>query len=126
MSKYLILCIDDDIPGLTLRALMLQSRGYSVLTASSGPEGLQVLRSNPDVRLLILDYSMPQMHGGEVAVEVRKFRPELPVLLLSAYFSIPEETLAITNAFVTKGEGPVVLFSKVEELLELRSNSVPA
>ena len=53
---------DDDRESLQIRKLLLETQGYSVLTADNGPEGLRLLAENP-VDIIVLDYVMPDMDG---------------------------------------------------------------
>lgn len=111
-----VLCVDDEKIGLRVRRIMLESRGYAVLTASNGPEGLKVFDEN-HVDLVVLDYFMPDLNGGEVAAEMRRRRPGVPIVFLSAYFSLPPEALEVADAFITKGDPPDVLIEKIRNLL---------
>jgi CheY-like chemotaxis protein len=111
-----VLCVDDEIIGLRVRKIMLEGHGFKVLTATSGEQGLAILDKHP-IDLLVLDYYMPGMNGGEVAAEVRRRKPELPIIFLSAYFSLPPAALELANAFITKGDPPDVLIEKIEQLL---------
>ena len=67
------------------------------------------------VDLVVLDYYMPDLNGGEVASEMRRRRPGVPIVLLSAYFSLPSEALEVADAFITKGDPPDVLIEKITE-----------
>jgi CheY-like chemotaxis protein len=111
-----VLCVDDEKIGLRVRRIMLESRGYTVLTASNGLEGLKVFDEN-HVDLVVLDYFMPELNGGEVASEMRRRRPGVPIVFLSAYFSLPPEALELADAFITKGDPPDVLIEKIHNLL---------
>ena len=111
-----VLCVDDEKIGLRVRKIMLESRGYAVLTANSGPEGLKVFDEN-QVDLVLLDYFMPDLNGGEVASEMRRRRPDVPIVFLSAYFSLPPEALELADAFITKGDPPDVLIDRIQQLL---------
>ena len=64
-----VLCIDDEPQGLVVRKAILRNKGYEVLTATSGPEGLKLFEANP-IDAVVLDYSMPGMNGGQVAAEL--------------------------------------------------------
>ncbi len=111
-----VLCVDDEAIGLRVRKILLEGRGFKVLTASSGQQGLTVFDENR-VDLVILDFYMPGMNGGDVAAEMRKRRPEVPIIFLSAYFSLPPSALELANAFITKGDPPDVLIEKIEQLM---------
>jgi CheY-like chemotaxis protein len=111
-----VLCVDDEKIGLRVRKIMLESRGYRVLTATSGPDGLTVFDEN-DVDLVVLDYYMPDVNGAEVASEIRRRKPGVPIVFLSAYFSLPPEALELADAFITKGDPPDVLIERIQHLL---------
>jgi CheY-like chemotaxis protein len=117
MSKAVLLCIDDELNGLEVRKMVLQSAGYLVLTAGGGKAGLEILTTHP-VDLVILDYAMPEMNGYDVAVEMRRISPGIPILMLSAYFPVPPEVLDVVDAYATKGDSPIQLFELVGALLE--------
>ena len=111
-----VLCVDDERIGLRVRKIMLESRGYVVLTAVNGDEGLKVFDEN-QVDVVVLDYYMPGLNGGDVASEMRRRRPGVPIVFLSAYFSLPPEALELADAFITKGDPPDVLIEKLQRLL---------
>ena len=111
-----VLCVDDERIGLRVRKIMLESRGYRVLTANSGDEGLRLFDEN-QVDVVVLDYYMPGLNGGDVASEMRRRRPGVPIVFLSAYFSLPPEALELADAFITKGDPPDILIEKLERLI---------
>ena len=111
-----VLCVDDERIGLRVRKIMLESHGFNVLTATDGRQGLEVFNDN-HVDVVVLDYYMPGMNGGDVAAELRKRRPEVPIIFLSAYFSLPPDALELANAFITKGDPPDVLLDKIDQLV---------
>jgi CheY-like chemotaxis protein len=111
-----VLCVDDEKIGLRVRRIMLESHGFKVLTASSGEQGLEIFDQN-DVDLVVLDYYMPDLNGGQVAAEMRRRRPGVPIIFLSAYFSLPAADLELANAFITKGDPPDVLIDKIAQLV---------
>jgi CheY-like chemotaxis protein len=112
----MILCIDDEPQGLQVRQMMLQSRGYKVLTAKGGQEGLEVFTNHP-VSAVILDYSMPGMDGGELAAELKRIKPEVKILMLSAYVDLPQEALACVDAREVKGTSPTAILNALDRLL---------
>jgi CheY-like chemotaxis protein len=116
-NSHLILCVDDELVGLKVRKILLERAGYRVLTALDGPSGLELFENEP-VEAVVLDYSMPGMHGGEVAGRMRQIKPRIPILLLSAYIGLPIEVTCLVDLYMTKGEGAPVLLQKLETLLQ--------
>jgi CheY-like chemotaxis protein len=111
-----ILCVDDEAVGLSVRKMLLETRGYRVLTAESGSDAL-VLFSLETLDLVILDYLMPGMSGNVVAEKMKGLRPDLPIIMLSAYVDLPSETLALVDKSITKGEPPETLLKAIAQLL---------
>jgi len=112
-----ILCIDDEELGLLVRKLTLEAEGYEVAIASDGPTGLEMFSSQA-FDLVLLDHSMPGMNGGQVAEEMRQRMPGIPIVLLSAYVTLPEEHVALVDAYITKGESTDLLLTTVRQLIE--------
>ena len=114
-SGRLVLCVDDERVGLHVRKLLLERSGYKVITANDGQTGLTMFEENP-VDAVVLDYAMPGMHGGEVAARMRVVKPDVPILLLSAYVGLPPEVTGLVNVYMTKGEGAPALLEKLDAL----------
>ena len=119
-KAHLVLCVDDEVVGLRVRKILLERAGYQVLTAADGYSGLELFANEP-IEAVVLDYSMPGMHGGEVARKMRQTKPDVPILLLSAYVGLPDEVSSLVDVYMTKGEGAPALLDKLGNLL-----SVPA
>src|SRR5437879_13098847 len=114
--KRIILLIDDEPQQLSLHEMVLELSGYTVLTASSGRQGLALLCSH-HVDEVLLDYEMPEMDGGMVAAEIKKTHPELPILMLSGHEALPESALQFVNGFVCKGNAPTFVQLAIQQLL---------
>jgi len=81
-----ILVIDDEEIVRTMTSEMLTPQGLKVLTAESGAAGVALYEERrADIGLVLLDYSMPEMGGEETFRELRKLRPDVPVLLSSGF-----------------------------------------
>jgi CheY-like chemotaxis protein len=115
-ESHLVLCVDDELIGLQVRKILLERAGYRVLTALDGRLGLELFEKEA-VDIVILDYSMPGMHGGEVATRMRQMKPRVPILLLSAYVGLPSDVTSLVDLYMTKGEGAETLLTKVDSLL---------
>ena len=114
MSKATILLIDDEAQMLTLLTDILEVRGYSVLAADNGIDGCNLAKSKrPD--LIILDLSMPDMDGGQIAQQVRE-TPEtehIPIIFLTALLS---KDIEANNKHMVGGN---VMFAKPCDFNEL-------
>lgn len=118
-----VLCIDDEQTALQLRQTVLESAGYRVLTAKSGALGIQSFKSEP-VHAVVLDYWMADMNGMQVAREIRKLNPSIPIIILSAYGELLDESLGIADIWIRKGEeDPQYLIARLDDLLKNRSVS---
>ena len=96
-----LLYIDDNEEVLECVKLFLESFGYTVLTAPNGGKGLELAAVYP-VDVVIVDYLMPEMNGQAVILEMRRLRPETPIIMLSGEVNIPEQALKWVDAIVAK------------------------
>jgi len=81
-----ILVVDDDESVLSFVSGLLVRRNYSVITAKSGPEGLEQSRTyNSEIHLLLTDFQMPEMNGLDLATRLNRERPQIKVLLMSGF-----------------------------------------
>ena len=103
MQPRTVLCIDDDRDLLAMSKTYLETAGYRVLTALSGPEGLGILVAN-SVDAVVVDYQMPAMTGEEVARQVREAHPDIPIILFTGDVeNIPRSVLEIVDICIAKG-----------------------
>jgi len=102
-GRKTILCIDDDDSMLGYQRALLERRGYKVLTATSARQGLQIAAVCA-VAAVIVDYHMPEMNGHEVATEIKRLRPQVPIVMVSSDDGIREQALSVVDAFVSKNE----------------------
>ena len=117
MSRPVILCIDDEDLGLEIRKMVLEREGFTVLTAKDGQSGISVFDTE-QIDAVVLDYAMPGMDGGKVAAILRQRRPDIPILMLSAYVALPEEVMRVISISATKGDGAFTLVDKLKGLLQ--------
>jgi DNA-binding NtrC family response regulator len=82
-----IVVVDDDREMTSMLSEILRGAGYRTLSASSGPEALELVRhQEPD--LLITDLRMAGMNGHQLQLEIRKIAPNLPTVVITAFGSI--------------------------------------
>ena len=115
-----VLLVEDEDALRGLGSVVLESYGYTVLTAANGYEALRLAEGNSGkVDLLLTDVVMPGMSGCELAMALRHRRPDLRVLFLSGY---TEEAVtrrgAVAGAtFLSKPFSPDALATKVRQVL---------
>jgi CheY-like chemotaxis protein len=116
-----VLCVDDEVNGLTLRKRVLENSGYRVLTATSGEEALRIYDSEP-IDAVVLDYFMPGMNGLKVAARLKESGASVPIIILSAYTPILDEALGIADCWITKAAGDPSQLSRAISELETSRN----
>jgi CheY-like chemotaxis protein len=121
-SAELVLCIDDEMIGLKVRRILLERAGYTVMSALEGTEGIEIFTREP-VTAVVLDYAMPGMNGAQVAARMREIKPQVPILLLSAYVGLPAEVTSLVDVYMTKGEGAPILLKKLSAMLAVGKTS---
>ncbi len=114
-----ILCVDDESHGLMIRRMLLERVGYSVLTAATAREGL-ALFTHQQVDAVVLDYYLPDVDGARVATAMRLIKPDVPIILFSVQWSLPETAHTIADAVLGKGQHPTGLLNLLEQLLRAR------
>lgn len=120
-----ILMIEDDREMVTLGQFILEREGYEVSVAYSGTEGLELLRRETGVDLLLLDIMMIGMDGWQVLTEVKSDEElrHIPVIMLTArhYLEDEDETATHSDNFEHYVVKPFVvrdLLAKIAEVLD--------
>jgi two-component system response regulator CpxR len=114
--KRTILCVDDDERALSIRKVLLETRGYRVLTCSD-PECALAQVTSGGIDLVIADLMMPKLSGAKLIDQLKALSPETPALLFSGSVNCcSEEHLA--DAWLPKGEfAPMELLERIRVLL---------
>jgi CheY-like chemotaxis protein len=116
----MVLCIDDSPSILEYERRILEQSGYIVVSTSSAPRGLR-LAMLYSFDAILLDYHMPEMNGDQLVQEMRKLRPETPVVMFSGS-DIPEETRELVDAVVPKTGGTRELLPVVSRLCDRQTS----
>ncbi|MHB9027386.1 MAG: CHASE4 domain-containing protein [Candidatus Latescibacterota bacterium] len=116
-----ILVVDDEDMIRVLAEKVLREKGYTVLLAHDGETGVTVFANSPnDIDLVILDLIMPRMTGYAVFEEIRRMRPDVPVILSSGYSEqeIDEHLFSRTNGLLPKPYNIQEFLKKVRDVLD--------
>ena len=100
--QKMLLCIDDSQAILDYERRIFEQSGYVVVTEASARQGLR-LATSFGFDAVLLDYRMPEMSGHDLASEIRRVRPNTPVVMVSGS-DIPEETRRLVDAVVPKDD----------------------
>jgi PAS domain S-box-containing protein len=79
------LLVDDNKDVLIYLNRILVDTGVDIITARSGIEAIELIKNNPDIDVVLLDMQMPEMNGIETAAEIKRIRPELPIIAQTAF-----------------------------------------
>lgn len=114
--KRTILCVDDNEQSLSIRKVMLETRGYRVIACNSAQEALQHFRQG-GVDLVLTDLVMPGVDGTRLIDEVKSVSPETPTILFSGKIRIYDRDTR-ADVFLPKGMyAPAELLERIRVLL---------
>jgi len=115
-AKKTILCVDDHEQSLSIRKLILETRGYRVIDCTSGEQALAAF-SGSAVDLVLTDLVMPGMSGNDLVTRIKQLSPATPVILFSGQVKMyDQDTLA--DVFLPKGMfSPAELLERIRVLL---------
>ncbi len=117
-----ILLVEDEALIAILESKTVSRAGYRVVTASGGREAIEIVRSSPDISLVLMDINLGTgMDGTEAAVEILKIR-ELPVVFLTSHSEeeMVDRVKGITRyGYVLKNSGEFVLIESINMAYEL-------
>ncbi len=124
----MILIVDDDKSIRLTLGVVLKHAGYESLAVGSPDEAIDAVRSHPGIKLVILDMNFGRTTTGEEGIEMLRrlkvLRPEVPVILITAWGSIP---LAVEGMrlgafdFITKPWNNRLLLQRIATALSLNS-----
>jgi DNA-binding response OmpR family regulator len=113
--KSTLLCIHRDPAQLSL----LTEHGYELATATTGSDGLRLFMSRA-VDAVVLEYHLSLVDGAPLAHEIKRVRPELPIVMVVDYVELPGDALKSVDALVVKSDGPHFLLATVHFLLHVK------
>lgn len=123
-----VLVVDDDEDILRLLTMRLKARGFKVTAVGSAEQALvQIAVESP--RVVVSDVRLPGQDGLALFEEIRRTRPTLPVILLTAHGNIPDAVDATSRGvfgYLTKPFDSQILLEKIDRALLLSEPSTPS
>jgi len=120
IRRDLILLVDDDPTGRSVRKLVLEANRHNVVAVGEAQLALRTLQSEP-IELVILDYFLDGITGTELAKGMRQVKPTVPILLLSGSADVPEG-IEYVDDYLSKLEPVAVVEKKIAQLLQERGS----
>ena len=121
MNNKKVLVVEDSRSFRQQVTIAIESRGYEVIGAADGKEGLEMLSLHPDVHVVVTDIHMPEMNGLEMVKEIKnegKYTGPIVILTTEGDLSVIEKGRALgVNCWLVKPFDPAVLISAIEKLL---------
>ena len=113
-----ILCIDDRIENLRIRAMLLEQFGCETIAVQDHQSALKAVSEN-EIDLLLIDYHLAGGQNGEdIARDVRVMHPEIPLIMLTGDGKLPDSACECVDAVLIKGASdPGTLLDTIQKLL---------
>ena len=114
MNKILI--CDDEPDIVSALKIYLESEGFEVTSASNGKEAIEAIKTQDDIKLILMDVMMPVMDGIAAIAEIRTFS-NVPIIMLTAKSEDADKVMGLTigaDDYVTKPFNPVELMARVK------------
>ena len=122
MSDKKILVVEDSRSFRQQITIAIESRGYEVIGASDGQEGLEMLAEHPDVLVIVTDINMPEMNGLDMVRSIKNqgvYQGPIMILTTEGDLSVIEKGRALgVNCWLVKPFEPNVLLSAIDKLLK--------
>jgi CheY-like chemotaxis protein/anti-sigma regulatory factor (Ser/Thr protein kinase) len=118
----LLIAEDEDL-NFKLLLLILSKLGIKTIRAKNGSEAVDLVRSNKDIDLVLMDINMPVMDGYEATRKLKEISPDMPVIAQTAYSSYENQEKAMDcgcSDFISKPFNKEELISKINEQLVSR------
>ncbi|MGA3211200.1 MAG: response regulator [Terriglobales bacterium] len=114
--KRTILCVDDNEQSLSVRKVMLETRGYRVIACIDGAQAFEQFKKG-GIDLVLTDLVMPNVPGDELVRQIKELSPHTPVILFSGKVKV-YETNTRADVFLPKGMyAPAELLERIRLLL---------
>ncbi len=116
-SRPVILIAEDELYNFMYLEIMLRV-DYTLLKAEDGEKAIDMCWNHPEISLVLMDIRMPRISGLEAVREIRKFRPDLPIIALTAYAQTGDEERcyeAGCDDYLSKPVGKKSLLTKLRK-----------
>lgn len=105
MNHVTVLCVENQPEYLDALRYMLQTSGFEVVSATTGEQAISVLTEN-SIQGVLLEYDLPDSTGTAIRAEMKRIKPEVPVLLFAGVGSQTPFLLKFFDAYLRSEHRP--------------------
>lgn len=117
-KEITILVAEDEEYNMMYITELFSTTNFKIMEAGNGKKALELAQNHPEIQLVLMDIKMPVMDGNEAMKEIKKFRPSLPIIALSAFAMESDKAKALSlgfDAYLTKPLDRKLLFQLLEK-----------
>ncbi|MCF6333452.1 MAG: response regulator [Draconibacterium sp.] len=121
IENKLILIVEDDEPSFMFIKIVLGYSGFKNLWVKNGEEAIIACKQNNDINLVLMDINLPAMSGYSATKEIKKFKPELPIIAQTAFAILGDREKAFKagcDDYISKPINSKMLIEKIKILTE--------
>jgi len=90
-----ILIAEDEDSNYRVLQMALKRTNINILRAENGKQAIEICKANKKINLILMDIKMPEINGVEATIEIKKLRPELPIIAQTAYAMTEDRKLTL-------------------------------
>jgi CheY-like chemotaxis protein/predicted DNA-binding transcriptional regulator AlpA len=124
VTAPLVLCIEENGPGLSFRKTFLETKGYRVLATGDNREGVALFEKNL-VDLVILGCGASALDGEVLARMLKRRNPKVPIVICSGAEELPQRVRQLADRVVANAQGAEVLLSAVQKSVRATHKFAP-
>ena len=113
MNATRVLCVENHPEYMDALKYMLEAAGYEVMVATTGGQGLRLL-TDLHIDGVLLEYDLPDATGSAVRAEMKRIKPDIPVLLFAGIGSQTPFLLRFFDSYLRNSERPEVVFDDLD------------
>jgi DNA-binding NtrC family response regulator len=113
MNAVRVLCVENHTEYMDALRYMLEAAGYEVVSATTGSQGLSILTSQ-FFHGVLLEYDLPDATGSTIRSEMKRIKPEVPVLLFAGVGSQTPFLLRFFDSYIRNRESPEWAFQDLD------------
>lgn len=113
LDKKTILIVEDDLSSQEFFLIILRNSKATILSAYDGMDAVNIVKTNPQIDLILMDLKMPLLDGFDATRQIKKIRPNIPVIAQSAYALYGDKEKAFNagcDDYITKPIKKEILF----------------